>query len=181
MTNTRKWFFSAVGLVLIAAVVAGIFQYRIERQHQAEEALALIEVGIAQFKNNQYETAVETFRSIPEGAIKDWRPPYYVGTALIQLRDYEAAVVSLEDALSLNNMEEGIPFALGVAYFKLGKLGLSKSYFHTVLEINPNNADAKGLMDIMANLERQQLAEPAPKSELNTTELPESSPQQSDN
>lgn len=156
MTKTRKLIFSAVALVFLAAVVVGFYRYQLERQRQGEEALALIEAGIAQFQQNQYESAVETFRSIPEGATKDWRPPYYVGAALIQLRDFEAAVVSLEEALSLNDEEERIPFALGVAYFKLGELSLSKGYFHAVLKINPNNADAKGLMDIMANLERNQ-------------------------
>jgi Flp pilus assembly protein TadD len=169
MTKTQKIFFSAVGLVLLAAAVAGTYQYRLEQQRQNEAALALIETGIAQFKQNQYASAVETLRSIPEGVIEDWRAPYYIGTALIQLRDFEGAVVSLEEALSLNDKEEGIPFALGVAYFKLGKLGLSKSYFHTVLEINPNNADAKGLMDIMANLERQQPAAPTPDENMENT------------
>jgi Flp pilus assembly protein TadD len=162
-------FFSAVGLVLLAVAVAGTYQYRLEQQRQSEEALALIETGIAQFRQNQYESAVETLRSIPEGAIRDWRTPYYIGAAHIQLGDFEAAVVALEEALSLSDKEEEIPFALGVAYFKLGKLGLSKGYFHAVLEINPNNTDAKGLMDIMANLERQQPAAPTPDENMENT------------
>ena len=139
MTKTRKLFFSAVGLALIAAVVAGIYQYQLERQRQSEEALALTETGIAQFQQNQYESAVETLRSIPEGTIRDWRPHYYLGAALVQLRDYEAAVASLEEAFRLNEQEESIAFALGVAYFKLGNLGLSKGYFHAALQINPEN------------------------------------------
>jgi len=177
MTKTRKLIFSAVGLVLIAAVVVGTYQYRLERQRQSEEALALTETGIAHFQQNQYESAVETLRSIPEGATKDWRPPYYMGAALIQLRDFEAAVVALEEALSLNDKEERIPFALGVTYFKLGELGLSKSYFHTVLEINPNNADAKGLMDIMANLERKQPAAATPDTDAETNAVKENTSQ----
>jgi hypothetical protein len=46
-----------------------------------------------------------------------------------------------------------------VAYFKLGNLKLAKGYFASVLEINPNDEQAKGLMDIMAKLERNSVAE----------------------
>lgn len=173
MTKMRKLIFSAVGLALIAAVVAGVYQNRLERQRQGEEALALIETGIAQFRQNQYESAVETLRSIPEGTIRDWRPHYYLGAALVQLRDYEAAVVSLEEAFRLNEQEESIAFALGVANFKLGNLGLSKGYFHAALQINPENADAKGLMDIMANLERRQPAAATPDTATEKPAAPE--------
>lgn len=160
MTKSPK-LLAAIGVVLIAALVVGVYQYRLEQQRQSEQALALFVAGIDQFKQKQYAAAVETLRSVPEGVIEDWRLPYYQGASLVQLKDYEAAVVSLEEAWSLNNMEEGIPFALAVAYFKLGNLGLSKSYFHSVLEINPDNADAKGLMDIMAGIERGQPDEAA--------------------
>ena len=54
-------------------------------------------------------------------------------------------------------------FALGVAYFKLGNLALSKAYFAAVLQINPGNEEAKGLMDIMARLERQSNAAAEPE------------------
>ncbi len=160
MTKSPK-LLVALGVVLVAVVVVGGYQYRVEQQQQREEALVLIETGITQFKQQQFESAVEALRSIPEGVIEDWRLPYYQGASLVQLKDFEAAAVLLEEAWSLNNTEEGIPFALAITYFKLGNLGLSKSYFHSVLEINPDNADAKGLMDIMANLERNQPGETA--------------------
>jgi len=161
MTKVRKSLFVVIGIALIAAVVTGGYQYRVEQQRQGEEALALFETGVAQFNQKQYEAAAKTLRSIPEGTIQDWRPHYYLGATLVQLKDYTAAVVSLEEAFSLNEEEESIAFALGVAYFKMGNLGLSKSYFHATLQINPDNADAKGLMDIMANLERNQPGETA--------------------
>ena len=49
--------------------------------------------------------------------------------------------------------------ALGVAYFKLGNLKLSKGYYASILEIDPGDEEARGLMDIMAKLERNSEAE----------------------
>ena len=72
------------------------------------------------------------------------------------LKDYESAAPILEQALQLNPQKTEILFELGVVYFKLGNLALSKAYFASVVEIDPSNEEAKGLMDIMANLERQQ-------------------------
>jgi tetratricopeptide (TPR) repeat protein len=172
MFRSRKFFFGVISVVLIAAAFFGIDQYRTERQFQGEAALALLVTGLEQFEQKQYEASLETLRSIPEGRIEDWRLPYYQGASLIQLKNYAAAVVLLEKALAMNNGEEGIPFALGVAYFKLGNLRLSKGYFHSVLEINPANEEAKGLMDIMANLERIQTGELVPEPREENTGMP---------
>lgn len=163
MTKTGKLLVTAISLVLITAVVAAAYLYQIEQQRQAEDVRALMEQGITQFQQKQYETALETLRSIPQAAVEDWRIPYYTGSTLIKLKDYESAAVSLEEALILNSNEKDIPFALGVVYFKLGNLSLSKSYFHSVLELDPANEEARGLMDIMANLERQQPGESTPE------------------
>ena len=154
--KARKLLVVASSLVLVAAVVAGAYLYQIERQRQALEATVLLQEGIALFQQEQYETALETLHSVPKEALEDWRISYYTGATLIKLKDYAAAAVSLEEALTLNNKEVDIPYALGIVYYKLGNLGLSKSYFHSVLEIDPGHEEAKGLMDIMAKLERQQ-------------------------
>jgi Flp pilus assembly protein TadD len=80
---------------------------------------------------------------------------YDQGSEHIQLKDYKSALESLEQAHVLNPEDTGTLFALGVVYYKLGNLKLAKSYFASVLEINPNDEQAKGLMDMMAKLERQ--------------------------
>lgn len=154
MTKARKVFVAAIGLVSIAAVVTTAYLYRSEQQRQSSEATVLLEKGIAQFREEQYEQALQTLGSIPAGTIKDWRAPYYMGSALIQLKDYESAAVQLEEALSLSKHEKNVLFALGVVYYKLGNISLSKGYFAAVIEIDPGHEEAKGLMDIMANLER---------------------------
>ena len=154
--KARKLLLIAASLILITAIAAAAYLYQIEQQRQAEEATALVEKGIAQFSQEQYDAALQTLSSIPPGVMEDWRIPYYMGVSYIRLKNYDLAAVSLEQALLLNSTEKGIPFSLGVVYFKLGNLRLSKSYFHSVLELDPGHEEAKGLMDIMAKLERLQ-------------------------
>ena len=88
-------------------------------------------------------------------ARQEARALYDQGSEHIQQKDYTSALESLEQAHVLNPEDTGTLFALGVVYYKLGNLKLAKSYFASVLEINPNDEQAKGLMDMMAKLERQ--------------------------
>jgi Flp pilus assembly protein TadD len=161
MRNKGKIWAAGIGLAAIIAIVFGVYKYEVNRQQQIDEARTQVEIGILLFKQKDYQGALETLRATPTVGIPDWRNLYYQGASLVQLKKYEEAVVALEEAWSLNQADERIPFALAVAYFKLGNLALSKSYFHAVIKLNPENADAKGLMDIVANLERIQPGESA--------------------
>ena len=164
MTMDRKLLVVSFSLILIAAAIVAVYLYQAEQQQQVEEATAIVEVAIEQFKQKQYKTVIETLDKIPQDVIKDWRASYYRGATLIKLKDFEPAALALEKALILNNEQKDIPFALGIVYYKLGNLSLSKSYFHSVLEIDPNHKEAKGLMDIMAKLERNPNSATTPKS-----------------
>ena len=147
---------ASVGVILVALIAGANSFYRVEQQRQLGDAHALVDEGIAQFRAEQYELSVQTLGSIPEDLIEDWHIPYYLGSALIQLKDYEKGAARLEEALALNPTNKNALFALGVAYYKLGNLSLSKAYFASVIEIDPSHEEAKGLMDIMAKLERYQ-------------------------
>ena len=149
---------SGVLVVALAIVFGVVLPDRAAEQRQLAETHAQIREGIAQFRAEQYELSVQTLGNIPEERVDDWHVPYYLGSALVQLKDYENGAARLEEALALNPRNVNILFALGVAYFKLGKLGLSKAYFASVIEIDPNHEEARGLMDIMAKLERQSSA-----------------------
>jgi Flp pilus assembly protein TadD len=131
----------AAGVVVVAlAIVFGlVLPERADEQRRLAETHAQIREGIAQFRAEQYELSAQTLGSIPEDRVDDWHVPYYLGSALVQLKDYENGAARLEQALVLNPENENILFALGVAYFKLGE-------------------EARGLMDIMAKLERQSSA-----------------------
>ncbi len=159
----RKVVIAGIALALAAAVVVASYVMRIdsiEKEAQADNAMLLMEEGIAQFQQRQYQQSLETLGRISEDEFQNWHINYFMGSSQIMLRDYETAVTQLEKALALIGEEPKVLYALGVAYYKLGNLSLSKAYFGRVLEIDPDNADARGLMDIVANMERKQLAEP---------------------
>jgi Flp pilus assembly protein TadD len=115
-----------------------------------------IESGIALFNQKKYNEAVAFFEKVQPGHPQEWYSLYYLGSSYIMLKDYPSAAQHLELALSLNPTNTKIMHGLGVTYYKMGNLKMSKAYFASVLEINPEDAEASGLMDIMANLERQQ-------------------------
>lgn len=156
MSRARKLVLAAVGVVLIAGAAVVAYQYDVQKQQKADAAAAMLSLGIAEFNEERYSTALETLSGIQRGTEHDWRVAYYTGVTQIRLKDFEAAATALEEARLLNAYDEDIPFALGVTYFKLGNLALAKSYFHSVLEINPDHAEARGLMGSMASLERMQ-------------------------
>jgi tetratricopeptide (TPR) repeat protein len=146
------------GVFALLALVVAVWVY-FENNEQKEKLIRAdqrIESGIALFKEKKYPEALEVFENIPPGSSREWYARYYQGSAYIMLKDYQPAITYLEQALVLNPTETQIMHALGVAYFKLGKIKISKAYFASVLEIHPEDAEARGLMDIMANLERQQ-------------------------
>lgn len=143
--------------VLAAVVVAALFYLEGgQSRQQSAAATALLEEGIALIHADQHEQALEVLIRVPRGTDEDWRAAYYTGVAQIKLKNYEEAAVVLEEAFRLENDEADIPFSLGVVYFKLGNLALAKSYFAAAVAIDPSHAEAKGLMDTMANLERIQ-------------------------
>ena len=150
---------AGITLALVVAIIAVITVDRmngLEKDRQLENATLSINQGIEEFQQKQYQQSLETLGGISEDEHQDWHINYYMGSSLIMLKDYEPAAVELEKALVLNGEESVILFALGVVYYKMGNLSLSKAYFGKVLEVDPDNDDARGLMDIVANLERQQ-------------------------
>ena len=157
--KSNNWLIGGITLALVVAIFAAIYVDRIdglEKDRQLENATLLINQGIEEFQQKQYQQSLETLGGISEDVHQDWHINYYMGSSLIMLRDYEPAAVELEKALTLNGKESVILYALGVVYYKMGNLSLSKAYFGKVLEVDPDNDDARGLMDIVANLERQQ-------------------------
>lgn len=156
---------------LVAAVAAAAAYWfgvaQPARQAEAERAEhAVLQAGIQAYRDRNYEEALRVLADIPDRGSHAATARYYQGSAYILLNDYPAAAAQLERSLALNSQNADTLFALGVVHFKLGNLPLSKSYFAAVLEIFPETEqdkarmeEARGLMDIMARLERQQ--EPA--------------------
>ena len=160
-TSNTLW---AIGAILIVAVTAWVYIGTSNQQNVNQNSDSSMDSGIALFQERKYTEALLMLEGVPSDSPQKWRALYYRGSTYIMLKDYQAAVVNLEQALALNPTETQVMNALGVAYFKLGNLKLSKAYFASILELEPNNMEAKGLMDIMADLERQQPGNKEPES-----------------
>ena len=132
-----------------------LFVLQPQREPVAYSSADLLADGIGHFEREEYDLALEVLRQVPEGRTESAQARYYEGSSHMMLKDYEAAASSLESALAIDPRNTGVLYALGVAYYKLGNLAVAKGHFSAVLEINPNDEQAKGLMDIMAKLERE--------------------------
>lgn len=145
----------AAGALVLLAGALWFFALQPEREAASYPAADLLADGIGHFEREEYEMALEVLRQVPDGRPETASARYYEGSTHMMIKDYEAAVASLESALALEPRNTGVLYALGVAYYKLGNLAVAKGYFGAVLDINPNDEQAKGLMDIMAKLERE--------------------------
>lgn len=148
----------AAGVLLLILAALWFLVLQPERGAVSYSSVELVADGIGHFERKEYDLALEVLRQVPEDHAESSQARYYEGSSYMMLNDYEAAVVSLESALALDPQDPGVLYALGVAYYKLGNLDLAKAYFGEVLKINPNDEHAKGLMDIMAKLERESSA-----------------------
>ena len=131
-----------------------VYWYQVEKSGVPDQSTTLIEQGIALYSQGQYAEVLQKIGEIPESLVRDWRIPYYKGSAQLMLGDYQEAVASLEQALVMNTQGTAILYALGVVYYKQGNIKLARAYFASALEIDPTDENAKGMMDIMAKLER---------------------------
>lgn len=142
--------------VLLIAVTAALVYFNQEPSldSRVADVNRTLAIAIDLFNQKKYEETVDVLKKIKVNYNKDWRIPYYRASALVKLKDFPSAADYLQEALQLNNNDTRILYALGVVYFKLGKLELAEGYFASTLEIDPTHDDAKGLMDIMARLQR---------------------------
>ena len=150
---------SGAGALLILSVALWFLVPQPNQQNDAIKVEELLQSGIKLFKGKKYNETLETLALIPSGSPQEAKARYYQGSVHIMLKDFESAAGYLEQALTLNSKDVGVLYSLGVTYYKLGNVKLAKSYFTSVLEINPNDEQAKGLFDIMAKLERNSTPE----------------------
>ena len=151
---------SGAGAMLILSLALWFLVVQPYQQNQAKQAEELLVSGISLYNNKKFKETIDTLAPIPSGFAQEARVRYYQGSAFMMLKDFESAVDYLGQAHRLDSRDIGILYGLGVAYYKLGKVKLAKSYFASILEINPQDEQARGLLDIMASLERNVVAKP---------------------
>jgi tetratricopeptide (TPR) repeat protein len=145
----------AAGALLLISAALWFLVLQPEREAVSYSYAELLADGIGHFERKEYDLALEVLRQVPDDDAWSAQARYYEGSSYMMLEDYEAAAASLESALVHDPQDTGVLYAMGVAYYKLGNLAVAKAYFGEVLKINPNDEHAKGLMDIMAKLERE--------------------------
>jgi tetratricopeptide (TPR) repeat protein len=140
---------------LIATVLLAWYLIFPANRDVSKEAEIHVQQGIQFYQKGAFseaETALnDTLKLYPD----EWRAPFYLGIINTLQRQFEKAIPYLEQAYALNPMESKIPNALGVAYFKLGKLDLAKGYFKASLALDQMNTDTKAMFDNMAKLQRR--------------------------
>jgi tetratricopeptide (TPR) repeat protein len=154
MNISSRILYAGAGLLLAGLVAVYIYWYPAAEPVDSPESEILLRQGIALFQQKKYTETLQELGQIPGNAV-DWRVRYYQGSAHLMLRNYEAAIDSLEQASVLNDRESRILYALGVVYFKLGKIKLAKGYFASALEVNPDDENARGLLNTMSKIERK--------------------------
>jgi tetratricopeptide (TPR) repeat protein len=147
------------GIILVVSALLWFVVMVPEPEAVTYSPAELLADGMGHYERKEYDQALEVLRQVPDGSVEKAQALYYEGSSYVMLKDHELAVPPLEQALALKPRDTGTLYALGVASFKLGNLPLAKGYFAALLEINPNDEQAKGLYDIMARLERQSVAE----------------------
>lgn len=170
VTKLLAW---GLGGLALLALATWLYLDIAEQENTGYQPSASIDSGVALFKENKFRQAIEVFENVEPGHPQEWYSLYYLGSSYIMLKDYAAAVEHLGMALNLNPTETQVMHALGVAYFKMGNLKMSKAYFAAVLEIDPGDAEAKGLLDIMTNLEKQQASAGQTETRSEPPEQPE--------
>ena len=151
---------SGAGALLILSLAFWFLILQPNQQKEAKQAAELLASGIKLFNEKKFNETLDTLARIPSDTAEEVQVRYYQGSAFVMLKDFESAVDYLGQAHRLSSQDTRILYALGVAYYKLGKVKLAKSYFASVLELDPGDKDARGLMDIMAKLERNSAAKP---------------------
>ena len=119
-----------------------------------QKAESQIQRGIQLYQQGAYPAAVVELNKTMEAYPDEWRAPFYLGIIMNLFKQFDQSIPYLERAFLLNPTEPKIPNALGVAYFKLGRLDMAKGYFAVSLELDPANTDTKAIFDSMAKLQR---------------------------
>lgn len=171
MDSKKNTVIAGAGLLAVIAVVlwlaVGPTNWQIDEQ-QAERALSS---GISLFDQDKFKEAIEVLQQVPAGSVQESRARYYEGSAHMMLGDYETAIEKLQEAQGRTPSDPPTLFALGVASYKLGNIKLARGYFNSVLAINPMDEheqdlwdQARGLVDIMARLDRDPDSVAPPRS-----------------
>ncbi|MGI9628372.1 MAG: tetratricopeptide repeat protein [Longimicrobiales bacterium] len=101
-------------------------------------------IAAARVRRNvwQYRQAMELYTKAMELAPDDWRPYRYRGHRHISVREFDQAVVDLEEARERAPLNWDVSYHLGLAYFLVGEFGDAADEYLRCMDMN-DDADAQ--------------------------------------
>lgn len=142
--------------IVITVTVLIAWFIEVQNRHRDNQQFAQVHLqrGIQLHAQKKYLPAkrmlIAALRANPEA----WEAAFYLGAGNFELKRYQAAIPFLERALALAPEEQKIYKMMGVIYYKLGQLDMSRGYFTAYRELDPNNMDARGMVEMTAKLQR---------------------------
>jgi len=130
-------------------------------------------------RTGRIDSAVAGFSAVLEIDADNSKARAALGTLLLQQQNYEQAVNHLKLASKACAGEEfaDVTYNLGFALLKLARCEAAKAAFKKVLEVDPDNENAKnGLRAAQAHTEASQIAQPSPAQTTPAASEPPSAP-----
>ncbi|MEO1174775.1 MAG: CDC27 family protein, partial [Myxococcota bacterium] len=102
-----------------------------------EDAQARYILGLAYFKNNQYEKSAESFVKVVELTPMDDDAHYALGLVLRKLKKPDDAVTAFEEALKHNDDAPEIVFDIGLTRLQQKKFDAAADAFRRAIKLRP--------------------------------------------
>lgn len=100
----------------------------------------LTRLGDAYEKAGKRQLAIEALREAIKYNPQDDDALYNYGCIQMSEREYEDAIVTLEQAIAIQNEKEEYFVALAEAYFQTGRMGQAEMCLHSAIELAPEQA-----------------------------------------
>ncbi|MBN2141201.1 MAG: tetratricopeptide repeat protein [Desulfovibrionaceae bacterium] len=111
-------------------------------------------LGIALKRQGKWRQAVDNYKKALTIAPKDEGLFYNLAMAYMDGKEYRSAVDSLNKGLKINplfwKISDGVSYNLGFIYYSDGDNSLAEHFFQKALELNPDNAEARKMLSILA-------------------------------
>ncbi len=104
------------------------------------------EIADAYYKSGHPEEAMEIYQTFLDKDGNDVVALNKMGITLRKMKKYKEAIHHYERALMIDNQDEVLLFNLGVACYEYKKRDDAIRYFKQALELNPEFAEAKGML-----------------------------------
>ena len=104
------------------------------------------EIADAYYKSGHTKEAMEIYQTFLDKNSNDVIALNKMGIALRKKKKYEEAIHHYERALMIDDEDEVLLFNLGVACYECGRRNDAERYFSQALKVNPEFAEAKGML-----------------------------------